>query len=72
MAIPNTYASVVAIIQPISIREKITIKYQKSGYYGQDDLCFTCTGKDTSDLSVLKPNHDIKEGYSSDFHINIE
>jgi hypothetical protein len=59
MPIPNTYASVMATVQPISMGEEITIKYQKSGYYSQDCLCSTCTGKDTSDLSVLKPNHDM-------------
>ena len=51
-----TYACVMVAIKPIATNEEITIKYQRSGYYGGVCLCRSCTGTDTSDLSVLKPN----------------
>ena len=56
--IPDTYACVMATIQPIAAGKEITIKYQQSGYYGQECLCSSCTGKETSDL---KPNHGVQE-----------
>ena len=40
----------------IQVNEEITVKYLQSGYYGEECLCSSCTGVDTSDLSVLKPN----------------
>jgi hypothetical protein len=52
----GTYAYVMVAIKPIAINEEITVKYRQSGYYGQDCLCHSCTGVDTSDLSALKPN----------------
>ena len=50
-----------ATIQPIAANEEITIKYRQSGYYSQHCLCFSCTGKDTTNLSVLKPNHNMEK-----------
>jgi hypothetical protein len=71
--IPDTYACVMATIQPIAANEEITIKYQQSGYYGQHCLCSSCTGKDTSNLSILKPNYNIQEQLSaSDSFPNVE
>jgi len=63
--IPNTYASVVASIQPIAEGEEVTTKYEKGGYYGEHCLCSSCTGKDTNNLSVLKPNHNVQEQLGS-------
>jgi hypothetical protein len=54
-AIRGTYACVMVSIGPIAMNEEITVKYEWSGYYGGDCLCHSCTGVDTSDLSVLKP-----------------
>ena len=59
--IQGTYAYVIATIQPIEIGEEITAKYQESGYYGACCLCRSCTGRDTSDLSVLKPSHSVQK-----------
>jgi len=65
--IPDTYACVMATIQPIAANKEITIKYQQSGYYGQHCLCSSCTGKDTSNLSILKPNYNVQEELGDSF-----
>jgi hypothetical protein len=58
------YACVMVSIGPITINEKIIVKYEWSGYYGEDCLCHSCIGIDTSDLSVLKPKmEEQQEGY---------
>ena len=56
--IPDTHACVIQVTKKSGIRvdEEITVKYLQSGYYGEECLCASCTGVDTGDLSVLKPN----------------
>ena len=58
LPITATHACVLVVIKAtgIQVDEEITVKYTQSGYYGEDCLCSSCTGVDTSDLSVLKPN----------------
>ena len=34
------------------------MKYVKTGYYGEDCLCETCTGNNTRDVSILKRKAD--------------
>jgi hypothetical protein len=38
----------------IAVGEEITVKYLQSGYYGPKCECSSCSGVDTSDMSVLK------------------
>jgi len=55
--LPTTHACVIMVTKEtgIAVGEEITVKYLQSGYYGEECLCSSCTGVDTSDLSVLKP-----------------
>jgi hypothetical protein len=54
--IPHSHACVVVTIRNIPPGEQITVKYEKEGYYLQNAcLCKSCTNRDPSDLSVLKP-----------------
>ena len=57
-ALPSTHACVIMVTKEkgIAAGEEITVKYLQSGYYGEECLCSSCTGVDTNDLSVLKPN----------------
>ena len=57
LPVAASHACVIVVIKAtgIQVDEEITVKYTQSGYYGEECLCSSCTGVDTSDLSVLKP-----------------
>jgi len=56
-AIANTHAFVMLAIKNIPRGQEITVRYDRSGYYAEECLCKTCTGKDPRDVSVLKPKY---------------
>jgi hypothetical protein len=59
--ISKTYGFVVSAIKDIMADEEITIMYERTGYYGGECRCKSCTKKDPRDLSVLKPGYQGQE-----------
>ena len=56
-AIANIHAFVILAIKNIPRGQEITVRYNRSGYYAEECLCKTCTGKDPKDVSILKPKY---------------